>query len=90
MHTTEIFPCSSQNVTENNFPYVENVCMPSDFRDLGPAVDEASGRYSLWCSALNCKINITSWPSRGTPMKTAYRRLCIAILAIYVHRHLYV
>ena len=33
-----------------------------------PAVDDASGRCSLLCSVLNCEINTTSWPSRGTPM----------------------
>ena len=39
---------------------------------------------------LNCKINTTSLPSRGTSMKTAYRRLCIAIFAIlYVRRYTY-
>ena len=26
-----------------------------------PAVDDASGRYSLWCSVLNWKINTMSW-----------------------------
>ena len=55
-----------------------------------PAVDDASGRYRLWCSVLNRKINTALWPSRGTPMKTAYCRLCIAIFATYVHRHTYV
>ena len=54
------------------------------------AVYDANGRYSLWCSVLNCKINTPSWLSRGSPMKTAYRRLCIAIFAIYVRRHMYV
>ena len=51
-----------------------------------PDVD-ASGRNRLWCSVLNCKINTALWPSRGTPMKTAYCRLCIAIFAIYARRY---
>ena len=33
-----------------------------------PAVDDANGRCSLPFAVLNCKINTTSWPSRGTPM----------------------
>ena len=50
-----------------------------------PGFDNASGCYRLWCSVLNCKINATLWPLRGTSMKTAY----FAIFKIYVHRHMH-
>ena len=55
-----------------------------------PAVDDASGRYRIWCSLPNVKINTVLWPSRGTPLKTAYCRLCIAIFTIFAQRHTYV
>ena len=32
------------------------------FMIWAPAVDETSGHNSLWCYALNCKINTTLWP----------------------------
>ena len=54
-------------------------------RQIFAVIDDASGRYSLWGSVLNCQINTTSSPSRGTPMKTAYRKPCTVIFVIYAH-----
>ena len=78
-------------VSSRTIPRMSKMCVYRHiFVFWVPAVDDASGRYSLWCSVLNWKINTTSWPSRGTLMKTAYCRLCFAVFAIYVQRHTYV
>ena len=45
---------------------VPKMCVRRQIFMIWAPVDDASGRYSLWCSALNCEINSTSWPSKGT------------------------
>ena len=104
-HTASFYPSWEVNMdrqNDNSLPVVYKIayrtisrmsqmCVSRQvFVIWAPDVDDASGWCSLLCSVLNCKINTTSWPSRGTPVWTAYRRLCIAVFVIYVCHHTYV
>ena len=82
-HTASFYPSWAVNIdrqNHNSLPVVYKIshrtisrmskmCVyRSIFVIWAPAVDDASGRWSLLCSVLNWKINTTWWPSRGTPM----------------------
>ena len=82
-HTASFYPSWEVNIdwlSDNSLPVVYKIshltisrmskmCVYRQiFVIWAPAVDDASGRCSLLCSVLNCKINTAWWPSRGTPM----------------------
>ena len=104
-HTASFYPSWEVNMdrqSDNSLPVVYKIAYRTISRMSqmcvcrqvfviwAPAVDDASGRCSLLCSVLNCKINTTPLPARGTPVWRAYRRLCIEVFVIYVCHHTYV